>query len=183
MTELFFESPITLGLTGSLFTIMALVVWIKGGFGAALYSAIGLALGTIALVLLSLWTQTEREAIEMVLNDVASAVERNDLQAVLEHIHPGAVGGIHRAKVEFPSYHFSEARITGIKSVEVQGNSQPPSAIAEFYVAVSIASNNAQANGIRRFVRAYFVKRDGKWLVHDYQHFDPGQGMRSSESN
>jgi hypothetical protein len=183
MTELFFESPVTLAVTGIVFVVMALIVWIKAGYSAALYTAIGLVIATIALVLLSLQIQTDREAVQSVLDNIASAVQRNDISEVLSYIHPSATEGVRKAESEFPNYHFTEARITGIKSIEVDNRTQPPSAIAEFYVAVSASANGMQANGIRRFVRTYFVKRDGKWLVHDYQHFDVGQSLKNPDIN
>lgn len=180
MTELFFESPVTLGVLGAVLAIMALVVWIKGGFSAALYTALGLILLTIALVLLSIRVQTDREAITTVLDDVAAAVQRNDLPAVLVHILPSAATSVRQAKTEFPNYHFTEARITGIKGIEVDRSRQ--SAIAEFYVAISLDANGNQVDGVRRFVRTYFVKHDGRWLVNNYEHFSVEQSLKGDAS-
>lgn len=180
MTELFFESPVTLGVLGAVLAIMALVVWIKGGYLAALYTALGLILLTVALVLLSIRVETDREAITSVLDDVADAVQRNDLPAVLEHILPSAATSLRRAKTEFPTYHFTEARITGIKGIEVDRTRH--SAIAEFYVVVSLDANGNQVSGYREFVRAYFVQRDDKWLVNNYEHFSIEQSLKGDAS-
>lgn len=180
MTELFFESPVTLGVVGGLFVIMALVVWIKAGYSAALYTAIALLLLTIVLVVVSIRIRTDRELIKWVLDDVAAAVQRNDLPTVLKHILPSAADSVRRAKNEFPSYHFTEARITGIKGIEVDNTRQ--TAIAEFYVVVSLDANGNQVNGYRAFVRTYFVKRDGKWLVNNYEHFTIEQSLKADTS-
>jgi ketosteroid isomerase-like protein len=180
MSELLFESPITLGVTGLAFTLIALVTWIKGGFRAALYAAIALAVLTVVLLVVNLRVKTDREQIEQLLHDVAAAVERNDLPAVVSYIHPGAVQGLQRAKSEMPKYQFTSARITGIKSIQVHRDTHPPSAIAEFHVAVSLGTQGNHFDGIRRFVRAYFMERDGRWLVHNYEHFDVSAGFRNT---
>ena len=73
MAELFFESPVTIGVTGLIFVLIALITWINGGFKWALYTAIGLALLTILLVLLSIQVKTDREQIGTTLNQVAAA--------------------------------------------------------------------------------------------------------------
>ncbi|MCC6511237.1 MAG: hypothetical protein IT423_19200 [Pirellulaceae bacterium] len=178
MSELLFESPVLVGVTGIALTLIALITWIKGGFSAALYSAVVLLLITMLLIGMSQWIQTDREQLDDTLQKVAAAVQANDLPAVMRFIHPAATSGLNRARTELPSYKFSEARITGVKSIEVDSTSNPPSAIAEFYVAVSISAHQQTANGIRRFVRAYFFKEGERWLVHDYQHFDINEGMK-----
>lgn len=180
MSELLFENPLLIGLVGVACTLVALVMWIKGGFRPALYTAIGLVIITLLLLLLNISTRTDREQIDQVLHEVATAVEQNDLPKVITYIHPSAVPGLERAKSELPSYRFTEARITGIKSIEVKPHTEPPSAIAEFNVAVSLSGGGDQLNGIRRFVRAYFMKRDGRWLVHNYDHFEPTAGFRQT---
>jgi hypothetical protein len=178
MSELLYESPLIVGFTGLALTIIALVVWIKGGFRNALYTACVLAVLTVVLLFLNLNIQTDREQIDQLLHDVAAAVQRNDLPTTLSYIHPNAVEGLQRAKNEMPKYEFTEARITGIKSIEVKPKLNPPLAVAEFYVAVSLNSGGRQVNGIRRFVRATLTKRDGRWLVSDYEHFEPTTGFR-----
>lgn len=178
MAELLFESPFTIGITGLAFVLIALITWINGGFKWALYVAIGLAVLTAILVVINITVKTDRELITAELHDVAEAVQHNDLAKVLTYIHPSAVEGVLRVKAELPHYRFSEVRITGIKSVQVNRRSQPPSAIAEFNVAVSLRGNGSQASGIRRFVRCFFLQREGRWLVNDYQHFDVSAGFR-----
>lgn len=178
MAALFFESPVTIAVTGFALVVMALITWINGGYKSALYTAVGLALLTMLLLMISLQVKTDREQISAVLTEVADAVHQNDLDKVLMYIHPGAVAGVRRVKSELPNYQFTEARITGVKSIRAERKTNPPSAIAEFNVAVSLSGQGAQANGIRRFVRCYFLYSDGRWRVNDYQHYDVSAGFR-----
>jgi hypothetical protein len=180
MSELLFENPLTIGIAGGACTLIALVMWIKGGFRAAFYSALGLAVLTAILLFINVSVKTDREQVEQVLYDVAAAVARNDFPAVLAHVHPNAIEGLQRAKNELPSYHFTDARITGIKSIEVKPNTPPPTATAEFYVAVAVEMQGSPFRG-NRFVRAHFRKLDGRWLVYNYEHYSIESGLRSTE--
>jgi hypothetical protein len=178
MAELFLESPVSVGFFGVVLVLIAFFVWMNTGSKPALYGAVVLALLTILSVIFSINIRTDREQVEVVLTEVAQGVERNDLQRVLNYIHPNAVDGLLRAKSELPNYKFTEARITGVKSIIVDKRTTPRSAVAEFHVAVSLSGNGNQVNGVRRFVRCYFLHSDGRWLVHDYEHFEPTAGFR-----
>ena len=79
-------------------------------------------------------------------------------------------------KQELPNYQFEEARVTTVKEISVNLETTPPTAIAEFNVAVSISNNGARIP-VRRFVKVYFMKKDGKWMVRDYEHFDAAAGF------
>ena len=178
MSEFLFENPITIAVTGAALTVVAAITWIKGGYAAALYSALALFLLTILLVVMNLQIQTDREKVEGVMSQVASAVQRNDLPGVLQHVHTSRSSGRDRAKSELPSYKFSEARITGIKKIEVNSDTNPPSAIAEFNVSVSLTARSQPFNHIPRFVRCYFLREGDRWLVTDYEHFEPTYGFK-----
>ena len=178
MSEFLFEDPVTLGVTGMAFTLVAAITWIKGGYSAALYSALAFFLLTIVLLILNLQVTTHREEVQDVISQVAAAVKRNDLEGVLKYVHASRSAALNRAKAELPNYHFSEARITGIKQIEINSETNPPSAIAEFNVAVDVTAHNQPFTGIRRFVRCYFLRTGDKWLVSDYEHFEPTYGFK-----
>ncbi len=181
MSELLFASPITTAVTGIILTATALIMWIKGGFQVALYAAAGFVVLTAVMMWLSLSIRTDHEQVNDVLHQVAAAVQRNDLDAVMEYVHPNAKAGINRARSELPRYHFTEARVTGVKKIDIQLDTNPPAALAEFNVAVSLNANGNEANGIRRFVRAYLFKEKDRWLVYDYEHLSIDQGMRNTD--
>ena len=180
MAELFLESPLSIGVIGVILVLVSALVWTNTGAKPAIYIAVAFLLLTIILVMVGINVQTHREKIETVLSEVAQAVEDNDLQKVLSYVHPEAADSLARAKSEFPNYKFTEARITGVKSINVDQRTSPMSAVAEFHVAVSVTGNGNQANGIRRFVRCYFLNRNGRWLVQNYEHFEPTAGFRDN---
>ena len=113
MSELLFENPFVVGVTGTAFVLIALVTWVQGGFRAALYSAIGFALLTLILLLVNINVQTDRETIQTLLHQVGRDLEHNEFDKVIAVIHPAAVEAIQRAKSELHNYKFSMARVTG----------------------------------------------------------------------
>lgn len=177
MSEFLFENPVTLGVTGAALTLIAVIAWIKGGINAALYAALGLLLLTILLVSINLQVQTDREQVHGVIGAVAAAVQRNDLDGVLEHVQGARSAALQRAKTELPNYKFTEARITGVKKIEVKADTNPPSAVAEFNVFVDLIAHGSP-HQIPRFVRCHFVREGERWLVSDFEHFEPTYGFK-----
>ncbi len=179
MQELLFENPITLGSVGLGFTGIAAFVWMQTGHKVAFYSVIALASVTLLLVLVNLQVTTDRERIRRILDDVAAALRNNDHEKIFSYVHPNAVEGLRKVQWEVRRFDFEEARVTGIKEIAVNFATTPPTAIAEFFARVK-ASGNSMQGTVVRFVRVYFMQRDGRWLVRDYEHFDPTAGFREN---
>ena len=177
MEAFFFESPLWLGICGTFVTILAAVLWMQTGVRSAAVTAAVACLLTIVLVLVSLRVETDREKVIATINQVAAAVQANDLPGVLSYISPNAVQGLKRAEQELPQYTFREARMTRLRSVLVNRNSTPPSAVAEFSVIVGVQGHGHQTR-VPRFVKAYFVRDGERWLVRDYEHFDASDAFR-----
>lgn len=177
MSQFLFESPVTIGVTGAAITLIAAITWVKGGFPAALYSALALFVLTILLLILNLQIQTDRERVEGVMHEVARAVQQNDFDGVLSHIHPSRAAAFSRTKSQLSRCEFTEARITAIKKIEVNADTNPPSAIAEFnaYAAVTVQGTPHKAP---QFVRCYFLHEGGRWLVSDYELHEPTYGFK-----
>lgn len=176
MNELLLESPITVGISGLALAIIAGLVWTQTSRKAALITALGIALTTVVLVTISLQIQTDRELIEETLHDVASALQRNEHEAVFKVMHPSAAATVARARAELPNYVFSVARVTRIKSIIVDSTRTPETAVAEFNVRVELTTQG-QKFTVPRFVKIYFSKHEGRWLVRDYEHFEPTAGF------
>ncbi len=120
----------------------------------------------------------DREQIDDVMHAVAAAVERNDLNGVLEHVYAASGAGIQHAKSEFPTYKFTSARITRVKSIEVDPHMNPPSAISEIFVSVSVSGRGVEVRNYPRFVRVYLLREGERWRVSDYEHFSVSDGFR-----
>lgn len=180
MESYLYESPLVVGIAGCAMAIVAGLFWTQTGDKIALYSAIGLAAITVLLVGVNVQVQTDREKIRVIMDEVADAVRKNDHDKVFTYMHPNSIEGLRRAKAELPGFEFSQARITRVKSIDVNPDTTPPTAIAEFNVFVEVKMSG-QNFKVPRFVRAYFMDRDGKWLVKDYEHFEPTAGFRNTD--
>ncbi len=177
MQQFLFENPLWIGVCGLFVALVAGLLWTQTGARAAWLAASVAAILTFILVLVAVRVETDREKIQLTIKEVAEAVEDNDLNRVTSFIHPNAAEGVARAKQELPQYTFHEARMTRIKSILVNRDSQPPTAVAEFNVIVDLEIDGQHAR-LPRFVKAYFVEDQGRWLVRDYEHFEFGAGFR-----
>ncbi len=177
MNELLFESPISLGLTGIALTVVAAIVWMNTGHKAAIWTAAGLLIGTIGLLILERGVITYREELIARISEIATDLEKNDRNKVIAAIHPAAVNTIELAKKELPKYEFSEARVSKIHSIEVEGDSKRPRAEAEFNVFVEVSLSGQVFRGAR-YISVTFYRENSEWLVIDYRHADPLEAMR-----
>lgn len=179
MLEFILEHPLMLALAGAAAVGLAVFIWLQTAHRAALQASIALGLLTIVLVVLSLQVETDREAIRRTLDEVADALERNDFEFVYSYMHPNAEAGVQRARGELPNYTFSEARVTRVKEIQVNHTTTPNTAIAEFNVFVKVGTQGQSFN-VPRFVKIYFMKRGERWMVRDYEHFEPTAGFRNT---
>ncbi len=179
MRDFLLESPVLLGVSGMLVSGTILFFWTQTGHKAALYSGGIVAAVTAVLMTISVQIETDRERIEKILNQVADALERGDYEKVYGYIHPNAAQASRRARSELPNYRFTDARVTRIKSITVNRSSTPPTALAEFHVMVA-GDMNGHPFKLPRFIKVYFMDRNGTWLVRDYEHFDAATGFRNT---
>ena len=177
MNEILFENPLMPGVVGGIVVAISAFVWIQIGSKYLLYFTSAVAAITVAAVMINVQIQTDAEKIREVMSDIEIAVEANDRDKVYRFIHPNAVEGLTRVKQELPRYEFTAARITAIHSIETNLTTTPHTAIAEFNVVVSIEGYGGR---IPRFVRVFFMERDGKWLVRDYEHSEPMAAFRKN---
>lgn len=176
MESLFFEGPIWIGLCGVFVVVVAAYFWTQTGNKPALYTAAAAGLLTLILVMVNIQVVTQREELRDIMRDIATNLEQNNHDAVIAYIHPNAQPVVQRAKSELNNYEFSRAKITRIKDIIVNNNSQPPTAIAEFNVVVEISGQGHKLT-VPRFIKAYLMQKDGKWLVNDYEHFEAAAGF------
>lgn len=177
MVQLLLESPTTIGIVGLCAAGLAGFFWTQTGQKAAAWLAIGLLILTLGLIAMSVLVETEQEKIRRMLHDVAGALERNEHDFVLSHIHPNASATVQRAKSELSRYTFTEARVTRIKAITIDGTRKPETAVVEFNVVVAM-DIEVLRRGMPLFVKIYINKHDGRWLVRDYEYSEPTAGFR-----
>jgi hypothetical protein len=173
------ERPLFIVALGLLTAVVLGGVWIQTGRKSVLYALFVALAMTGSLLILERSVQTDREVVESTLYSAARDVQRNDLAAVLQYIHPNAVSIRREAEAEFPRYEFREVRIKPNLEITVFPERSPPEAIARFNVVVDITDRSGFLGDSRvpRYVEVTF-RQDGKrWRVVDYHHDDPREGL------
>ena len=178
------ESPLPALLGGGLMTAILIGGWIQTARLWPLYASVGVIAVTVLLVLLEHHVETDREKIASTLQDLIQVVEHNDLDGLLEHIHPEAIDIQQKARREFPNYHFSAISVRPNLEVTTRGGS-PTTARATFNVVAdgSIVDLGMGDATVRRYVELDFKQHAGSWKVVNYAHFEPLRGMRDQYSN
>ncbi len=164
------ESPWIVGLMGLFVAGLCFFLWTQFGNRSWLAATVGVVVATVVMLIVSLSVRTDREQITEMLHDVGAALQRNDHAFVLARIHPQASEAVQRAKSELNSYHFTEARVTRIKSIEIDADD----AVAQFNVMVNVKEFGRR---VPRFVKVYLKRVNDRWLVRDYEHSDPTAGF------
>ena len=178
MTWLFEErtGALPVILIGVISVILLCTGWAKTGRKEVLYGLIAVIVLCALVLGMQRFVVTDGEKALATLKQIASDVERNELSAVLGHIHSRATSIRAEAESEFPRYRFKEVKITKIHEVEVKLDHVPPQITIKFNVVVS--GSDAEGvlgdRNVPRYVVVTFEKDDdGAWRVRDYLHEDP----------
>lgn len=171
MKTLLTEQPLLTALMLAAVAAALIYGWLQTGKrSAAIIGLIVLALIPVSWIASQRWV-TDRERIEQTIEEVAEAVEANDLQGVLRVI--GDQDARARARMELPKYVFHEADVNRIRSIEIVEGSYPLQADVDITVKVVVS----QKRGVfknqsvpRRVLLTFEEREDDRWVVVDYQH-------------
>ena len=179
MTGWVLEHEIWLLVLGALTAILTGGLWLKTGARPFCYALVAVVLATALLVTLSGLIVTDRETITATLAQIARDVQRNDLEAVLAHVHSKASEIRRRAELEFPAYEFREVRIQENLEIDVREFEASKTAEARFNVVVLLRDRRGlfQESRIPRFVVVSLEQEDQRWKVTDYRHSDAREGL------
>jgi iron uptake system EfeUOB component EfeO/EfeM len=137
--------------------------------------ATSIAALTMTLAAVSHLVQTPREQLVEAIEAVADAVRANDIDRAISFVHPNAKPIEQRARTEMSSYTFLEAKVTSIRSVDINQNSKPATATTEFVARIKVRGDQRiygmQGTAIR-LLKVYWLRSGDRWLVNDYEHFD-----------
>jgi hypothetical protein len=167
-------------LIGVILVVMLGTGWAKTGRREILYALVGVVVLCAIVLGVQRLVVTDGERVLAALHQIAADVERNDLKAVLGHIHSRAKRILDEAESEFPRYRFKEVKITRIREVIAKPKFVPPQVIVQFSVVVtgSDAEGIIGEQPVPRYVEATFEKDDdGVWRVSHYEHFPPQQSI------
>ena len=148
---------------------------------------IGIAfLLAIIPIVIDALVETEREQLQRTVREMARQVRANDIEGLLDFIHPDARTTRYRIENEMPQYKFSACSVSGFKSITID-ESNPDQAEVRFSVFVNVNAPTYNYNGptyrdvVLRFVRVGQHINTGRdlWLVNGFNHYRAG-GMRAT---
>ena len=166
-----FEDPTTLIAAGLLIEVLLAVALYNTGRVALVGAMVGVLVVVGLGVLIERIVVTDREQVADALDGVASAVEANDVERVLSFIDPASTGMRASVRMALASAHISEVRVYDLV-VEVNDESNPPSAQAEFTGRVKGSYRGETGGGEGMLLRKFIVsfRRQGdRWLMTDYE--------------
>lgn len=180
MLELLLESPVTIGLVGSILSIATFYAWVQSGSRPFLWTSIGLLLGTLALVLLSLVIDTDREVLRRFIYETARELESNQYQKVIAKIHPQATGELQDARVRLPEIRFTTARVKSIHKMDVTRHRTGVNATVTMNVYVEVEYGDRQGKA-PRWIQLMLEQSQGKWKIVSFEHREPHYQMLNEE--
>jgi hypothetical protein len=169
----FLESPWPAVWLGAIALALLGVAWHNTRDRRLLQGMAGALAVTLILILVEWLVVTDREAVANTLEDVAVALESNDLSRVLAFLAPDADRLRNDAQRYLPGVEISDANIGGDLVVTVNQLTSPPTARATFTGRITGTNVNPGErmpydNFVRRFTLR--LRRDaGRWLLIDYE--------------
>ena len=163
------ENAVAIWMGGAVLMTFALVVYFQSRSNRALGSVLIVALVTLALVAVEHFVETPREAVERTLNELADAVERNDVAATLAFIAPGASQIRSDVEVLMPQVAIEKANIIGTPATTVDMSQDPPAASVQCrgFVHGTVKRDGMTGGEFAELVIT-FVQDGDRWLVQDY---------------
>ena len=147
--------------------------WMQTGKKPALFAGLFLLLLVPSAFALASYWVTDREQISEAIFRTADAVANNDFDRAVRVIEPAQRDKIAAAKSDLMRFHFNEARVTKIRSIDVLANAVPPEAEVDMSVSVVVSDHRGQISDmrvIRRVILQFHKSPAGEWLVYDYNH-------------
>ncbi len=174
------ENPLLVLVLGGITALVFGALWLHSGRKPALIAMLVVIAGVVSVLIAGRVIQSDRAAVRATIHRIARDVERNDVEALLRHIHSSVPGVRERAASEMPRYKFEEVKVKQNLEIEVFPQESPPRATAEFNVVVVASDRSGLINGrqVPRFVRITFLKEEDSWRLADYAHDDPREGYK-----
>jgi hypothetical protein len=128
----------------------------------------------VALVAALLWAEwlieTPREAVRRRLDELADAIEADDLPTTLTYISTAAPEVRSEAQTLMPQVDVETANVVEVPAIEVDMAAQPPRAELLVHAFINATRRrDGMKQGMLDWLRVTFVLEDGKWVVQDYE--------------
>lgn len=165
-----FESPWPALLIGAMAeVVLAIVLFSVQRRGVAIAIGVVAAL-IVGAVLLERLVVTPAEEVETALQQLAAALESNDVPTTLTFVAPDAPGVRGAAERHMPRYQINSVHIARDLEIAVDDATDPPTAIARFTCRVNANDRRGQLpyqNAILEFTMKY-RKVGERWLLYEY---------------
>lgn len=170
------ENPLLLSIILGILAAALVYGWLQSGRKPLVYAGlISAALIPIVWVVAENWV-TDRERIEMLIGEVADAVEANDHKRALAIIGDEATK--RQAAGELPQWIFTQADVGSIRSIRIVEDTVPLEADVDMTVKVEVSGKRGSIRNLRvpRRLLLTFQKRGqetdvyGGWKVTSYRH-------------
>jgi hypothetical protein len=175
-----YEEPLPILVMSAVLCVALSVGFIKTGQKWLLFALAAVVVLTVALLAIERAVVTDREQVEDVLRQIAAAVERNDIDEAMQHFLRDPPAKLQADSDYLKKITFREVSIKPNLEIIIFPGTAPLRAETRFNVTV--VADAGWGDGPRhypRYVEATFIKQGDRWIVHDYQHFEPTRGMRS----
>jgi hypothetical protein len=176
MIDYLLESPWQIGLLGAILTAVAIYGWLQSGDKRALWSSVAIAVVSIALVLISVFIDTDREIIRRFVFETAHELEQNQTEKVIAKIHPLANEGLLNARARLPSIRFLTAKVKTIHGIEVTSHRTGRSATVRMNVYVDAEYDGRQGRA-PRWVQLVLEESEGRWMIVSFEQHEPHYEM------
>jgi len=176
MQEYLLESPWIIGLLGFFLAAVLIYAWMQSGRDLFWKSSLGVALATLALLVINVTYKTDREVLDEFIHKIAADLQDNRFQEVVKAVHPEASEELRSLKSQLEAVEFESVQIKKIHGIELGKSTNPKSASIRMNVFVR-ASRGQNKGSVPRWVRVHLEQDRGKWFVVDYEHRDPQYEM------
>ncbi len=163
------ENAIAIWMGGAVLFTMAGVVYWQLRTGKAFLAMLAVVVLTGMLLVVEHLIETPRETVARTLNELADAIEANDVTGVLTFIAPTANEVRTDAESLMPLVEVNKANIIGTPDITVDASTQPPTATVKCqgFIDVTVRQNGMHG-GYMDSVTIHFVADGDRWLIESY---------------
>jgi hypothetical protein len=164
------ENAIVIWMCGAVLVTMCGIVYYQTKASTALLAMLVAVLTTASLLVAERWIETPREAVVRSLQEIADAIEANDLPEVLSHIAPNATPVRSDAEALMPLVKVNKANIVGTPEVTLNIATQPLTAtvVSQGFIDATLKKNGMKGGYLDRVTIEYVLDGD-RWLIESYR--------------
>jgi hypothetical protein len=178
------ESPWLALAVGGLAVAVAGAVFLARRDGASLFALAGVALLTAGMFLVERWVVTERERVEESVVGILTAIESNDVAAVLDWVDPAAKRVQAEVKRLMPEIDVQQTGTMGRIDVGLSDAANPTTAQTTIlaYLDGVHRKTGVRVPYYKQRVDLLWVKRGERWLLEDFTAYWRGEKINAASS-